>query len=390
MSVNRRFFLKSSAVAAIPAFLPVASSFANESNSNNRVAGNSIIKFFGDGEMFEPAEYISELQKAHTSNAIVRDRYGLGGVVEAMEKKFVEITGKEQAIYMPSGTMANQFAIATLCGENTKVFVQDTSHVYRDEADAAQSVFGKRLMPLAKDETFFTAQQLQEAIASLSEQEVFKSGVGAVSIENPVRRTSERMVPIGEIKKISSFCRSNNIGLHLDGARVYMASAWSGISVKEYCSYFDTVYISLYKYFGAAGGAILCGEKSVIDKMPHLIKIHGGNMYSNWTNAAMALYRLEGFEQRLQDSIKQANELFSALNKTKSFKISPLDGGTNIYKMELAKEIDGKKMQEKLRTAYDIRIGLPNDKNVGQLTVNETILYQPVDYIIKAFKKSAD
>lgn len=386
MPVNRRIFLKSSAIAAMPAFLPITSSFANE--SHNRVADNSIIKFFGDGEMFEPGEYINELQKAHAANAIVRDRYGQGGVVEALEKKFVEITGKEKAIYMPSGTMANQFAITTLCGENTKIFVQDTSHVYRDEADAAQSIFGKRLMPLAKDETFFTALQLREAIASLPQQEVFKSGVGAVSIENPVRRASERIVPIEEIKEISSYCRSNSIGLHLDGARLYMASAWSGVSIKEYCSYFDTVYISLYKYFGAAGGAILCGEKRLIDKMPHLIKIHGGNMYSNWTNAAMALYRIEGFEKRLQDAIQQANELFSALNKTKFFKISSLGGGTNIYSMELAREIDAKKMQEKLRTAYGIRIGLPNDKNMGQLTVNETILYQPVDYIINAFKKS--
>ena len=386
MPVNRRIFLKSSAIAAMPAFLPITSSFANE--SHNRVADNSIIKFFGDGEMFEPGEYINELQKAHAANAIVRDRYGQGGVVEALEKKFVEITGKEKAIYMPSGTMANQFAITTLCGENTKIFVQDTSHVYRDEADAAQSIFGKRLMPLAKDETFFTALQLREAIASLPQQEVFKSGVGAVSIENPVRRASERIVPIEEIKEISSYCRSNSIGLHLDGARLYMASAWSGVSIKEYCSYFDTVYISLYKYFGAAGGAILCGEKRLIDKMPHLIKIHGGNMYSNWTNAAMALYRIEGFEKRLQDAIQQANELFSALNKTKFFKISPLGGGTNIYSMELAREIDAKKMQEKLRTAYGIRIGLPNDKNMGQLTVNETILYHPVDYIINAFKKS--
>ena len=167
-----------------------------------------------------------------------------------------------------------------------------------------------------------------------------------------------------------------------------MASAWSGISIKEYCSYFDTAYISLYKYFGAAGGAILCGEKAVIGKMPHLIKIHGGSMYSNWTNAAMALYRLEGFEKRLQDAIKQANDLFSALNKTKSFKISPLDGGTNTYTMELAKEIDSKKMQEKLRNAFGIRIVPSNDKNIGQLTVNETILYQPVEYIINAFKKS--
>ena len=232
---------------------------------------------------------------------------------------------------MPSGTMANQLAIDVLCGNNTKVFVQDTSHVYRDEADAAQSVFQNRLMPLAKNETYFTADQLRHAIESLPGEEVFQSGIGAVSIENPVRRKDGRMVPLDEIKKISSYCRTNNIKLHLDGARIFMASGWSGISIKEYASYFDTIYISLYKYLGASAGAILCGEKAVIDKMPHLMKIHGGSMYGNWTNAAMALQRLEGFEERLQNSIKRANEIFAELNKESKIKITPLDGGTNIY-----------------------------------------------------------
>ncbi len=161
-----------------------------------------IIKFLYDGEIFEPADYFKLLLQAYATAAIERDRYGVGGVVEALEKKFAEITGKEKAIYMPSGTMANQFAIAVLSGENSKVFVQETSHLYRDEADAAQSVFQKRLMPLAKGETFFTARQLQDAIETMANEEVFKTGIGAVSIENPVRRTDGRMVPVEEIRKL--------------------------------------------------------------------------------------------------------------------------------------------------------------------------------------------
>ena len=159
------------------------------------------------------------------------------------------------------------------------------------KADAAQSIFNKRLMPLAKNQTFFTADELKKAIENLDNEEVFKSGLGCVSIENPVRRTDGRMIPIDEIKKISEYCRSKNIKLHLDGARIYMASAWSGISIKEYASYFDTIYISLYKYLGASGGAILCGDKTLIEKMPHMIKIHGGNMFGNWLNAAMIILK---------------------------------------------------------------------------------------------------
>lgn len=386
---GRRKFLKQSGIGLLPALVPFNSLAASETNKNQWLPpATPVIKFYGDGEMYEPGDYLNELQKANAIANITKDIYGAGGVVQVLEKKFAAITGKEKAIYMPSGTMANQLAISVLSGENIKVFVQDTSHVFRDEADAAQSVFQKRLMPLAKGDTFFTAQQLQHAVESLKADEVFNTGIGAVSIENPVRRTHGKVVPLEEIRKISAYCRSNNIKLHLDGARIFLASVWTGISVKEYASYFDTIYISLYKYFGASGGAILCGSEEVINKMTHLIKVHGGSMYGNWTNAAMALYRMEGFEARLQKAIKAADEIFKALNKLPGVQINSLAGGTNIYTMELSKEIDGKKMQETLNKEFNIKMPRPDDRNHVLISVNETLIYQSTDYVINAFKKS--
>ncbi len=383
---NRRNFLKLSGLTVVPALIPPGSLLAADNDRRASPADDVIIRFFGDGIMYEPTQYIAQLQQVNSKQVIERDRYGAGGAVAALEKKFEEITGKEKALFMPSGTMANQFAIAVLSGENTKAFVQDTSHVYRDEADAAQSVFQKRLMPLAKGETYFTAEALKQAVESLKEQEVFASGIGAVSIENPVRRTDGRMIPVEEIKRISEYCRSNNIRLHLDGARIYMASAWSGISIKEYASYFDTIYISLYKYLGASAGAVLCGEKKVMERMPHLMKIHGGTMYGNWANAAMALHRLDGFEDRMKQAVKRADEIFAALNKLPGIKISALDGGTNIYRLELGKEIDGKKWQETLNKRYNIRIIPPGNTNQTQLMVNETLLFRDAAYVVDSFK----
>ena len=384
--MKRRNFLKNSAISIFPALSPLIPSISSAQTSHT--PATSTIRFFGDGEMFEPGDYINELQKTHNTEKINKDQYGMGGAVEQLEKRMAELTGKDKAIFMPSGTMANQMAIAILSGENAKVFVQDLSHVYRDEADAAQTVFNKRLIPLAKNETFFTSQQLREAIESLPEQEVFQSGVGAVAIENPVRRASGRMVPYEEIQKISAYCKSKNIKLHLDGARLFIASGWSGISIKDYASHFDTVYISLYKYLGASGGAILCGDRSAIDKLPHMIKIHGGTMYGNWANAAMALHRLEGFEGRLKESIRRANEIFTALNKNPAIKITPLNGGTNMYNLSLSKEKDGKKLQESLNKIFNIKIPSLQENNQALLTVNETLLYQPAEYVIEAFNKS--
>jgi len=386
---NRRNFLKLSGLSVLPVVLPATSLFAAEKNNHFPPVDEPIVRFGGDGEMFEPGAYIEILKQVNATAAITRDSYGNGGAVATLEKRFEEITGKEKAIFMPTGTMANQLAIAVLSGENTKVFVQDLSHVYRDEADAAQSVFQKRLMPLAMGETCFTADELKRAVESLGELEVFKSGIGAISIENPVRRSNGRMVAIEEIRKISEYCRSNNFKLHLDGARIYMASAWSGVSVKEYASYFDTIYISLYKYMGAAAGAVLCGDKKVIEKMPHLVKIHGGTMYGNWANAAMALHRLEGLETRLRDVVSRSAELFALLNKIPGITITALNAGTNIYQLQLGKEVDTKKMNASLRNTYNIRIPLPPDSNSRSfITVNETLLYRDNNYIVEAFKKA--
>jgi len=381
--MNRRIFLKNSGLAITPALLPTIHAWANEKGHQPFNADEPVVKFYGDGDFFDGPVYWQQLEEANKKQLVKIDRYGNGGSVEELEKRFATITGKEKAIYMPSGTMANQFAIAVLSGENTKVFVQDTSHVYRDEADAAQSVFNKRLIPLAKNETYFTADELKKAIENLDSEEVFKSGIGCVSIENPVRRSNGRMVPLEEIKKISEYCRSRNMKLHLDGARIHMAAAWSAITVKEYSSYFDTVYISLYKYLGASAGAILCGNQAVIEKMPHLIKIHGGSMFGNWLNAAMALHRLDGLEVRLQEAIKRSKEIFSSLGSL-GIKVSALNGGTNIYSAKFPAGIDVPGFHNSLKTHF-IVMPRPNANNESLLTVNETLLYREPKFIVDAF-----
>ncbi len=118
--------------------------------------------------------------------------------------------------------MANQLAIKLLNGNNTKVIVPDNSHVFRDEADAAQSVHKLRLIPLGKNKAYFNLNDVKNAIKYLDENEVFKSGLGTVMIENPIRRADGTIIPLKTIVEITEYCREQGYKLHLDGARGWM------------------------------------------------------------------------------------------------------------------------------------------------------------------------
>jgi threonine aldolase len=383
---GRREFLKSSGLATIPLLLPAGLTGTDAFESN--AAKQESINFFTDGALTSPSEYVKELQAIVEKNSDTQDSYAKGGAVAKLEQKFAEITGKEKAIFMPTGTMANNLALRVLSQGSTKIFVQETSHLYRDEGDAAQSVHSKRLIPLATGKAGFSLEELKEAIAYHDKGEVFKSGIGAVSIENPVRRADGQVFPIEEIKKISSYCRENNIKLHLDGARLHLASAYSGVPIKEYASYFDTVYISLYKYLGSKGGAVLSGDAKVIDQMPHLIKIFGGNIYQNWPYAAMALDKLIRIEDLLQRSRAKGDQLISLLNQLPDMKITKIHNGSNVFNLQISAPVNHEKLTAHLKEKELIQIRMPDNEGNIKFFINETILKRSNESIVNAFKKA--
>jgi len=382
---NRRAFLKSSGLSALPLLAPTLPAFARTASPQPAPAEKAM-NFIFDSGMPGPAACISMLQEINNTKPIAPDVYGDGGAVQELEKKFMEITGKERAIFMPTGTMANQLAIHVLSGENAKVFVQETSHVYRDEADAAQTVHNKRLIPLGQGQAAFTQTDLQQAVEYHQEGEVFASGIGTVSIENPVRRADGQFIPIDELKKISAYCKKQGYKMHLDGARIHLASTWSGVPIAEYASLFDTIYISLYKYLGAPSGAMLCGDKAVIDKMPHLIKIYGGSMFHNWSNAALALYNLEQIDERLKQVRKRGDELIAMLNQLPGIKISSIPNGTNIYLLQFGAGVNALQVRAKLANDHNIRMRQANESGLARFALNETLLYQDISKTLAAFK----
>ncbi|KAA3440610.1 threonine aldolase family protein [Rufibacter hautae] len=382
---GRRDFLKTSGLATLPFLLPTGLSASAGLTDYAKKEEN--VNFVTDGAMTSPLEYARELQVLAEKYPDAQDTYGKGGAVSRLEAEFAKLTGKQKAIFMPSGTMANNLALRVLSEGKSKIFVQEMSHLYRDEADAAQTVHSKRLVPLAPGKGEFSLADLKDSIAYHQKGEVFQSGFGAVSIENPVRRADGQVFSLEEIKKISAYCRENQIKLHLDGARLHLASAYSGVPIREYASYFDTVYISLYKYLGSKGGAILAGDAAVIDQMPHLIKIYGGNIYQNWPYAAVALDKIGNIESLLQQSRAKGGQLMALMNASGNMKVSPIQSGSNVFNLQITAPVNYEKFAAYLKEKQ-IQLRMPDSQGVIKFFVNETILRRSNESIMDALKKA--
>ncbi|SEW39765.1 threonine aldolase family protein [Chitinophaga arvensicola] len=386
--IQRRHFLKASALSALAGALPLGSHATPAPGFTDPDKDSEKIYFINDGIFYRPFDYLQQLQMIQQKHPIGRDFYGTDGTMKELLDKCCEITGKEAAVYLPSGTLSNQLALQVLSGENPKVMVQESSHVYRDEADASQTIFHKRLIPLGKDHATFTLEELKAAVNWHKTEEAFEAPVGALSIETPVRRYTNTYFPLEEIIRITDYCREQGIKTHLDGARLHISAAFTGNKVIDYAKHFDTVYLCLYKYLGAQGGAVLCGEKKVIDKMPHLIKVHGGGIFTNWGNAAMALHHLQDIDQVLQAAITKAQSLFKSLNTLGGLEITARERGTNIFDLRFDKKIDTVKMAHWLRNEQGIIVGQPQPYGASRMMVNATILRRDNAAITAAFKSA--
>jgi threonine aldolase len=327
----------------------------------------------GDGLSLSSTEYVEKLQEIVERRGIAEDDYSLGGVVEELEEKMAGVLGKERAIYFPTGTLANHVAVRKLARERDRVIVPNDSHLYNDSGDCAQQLSQLNLVPLVSETATFTLEQVTSLVERTRSGRV-TTGVGALVIESPVRRKLGELFDYGEMKRICAFARDNDIRTHLDGARLYMASAYTGISPREYASHFDTVYVSLWKYFNAGSGAILAGPNEVIDGLYHTRRMFGGGLPAAWPYAAVALH-YQGFETNFARAVETAGKFFSLMKQYRSFEIEPIPNGSNIFKL-LVKEgnldLDLDRFRQNL-SAKGVLLSPPRPEQSGfLLTVNAT------------------
>ena len=350
-------------------------------------SSNTVI-FRGDGEPKPPSLMLQQLAEFDQNFTLKEDSYSLGGNVEQLEKKCAEMLGKEAAVFMPTGTLANHLAIRKLCGVKPRAIVQEQSHLYNDSGDCVTRLSNINLIPLAKERPYFTLETLKAAVHQAEGGRVINP-VGAVMVESPVRRQLGQIMPFDEMKAVTDYCRGKQIGSHLDGARLYMMSGATGIPPTDYAVLFDTVYVSLYKYFGAPFGAILAGTAEFADGLYHDRRMFGGGLASANFAAALALQGIDGFEERFNRAMTRASALFDKINALESISVERFAHGSNIFPLKLASDVDGTRFVEVLKE-HSVSVSPPEGDDTGRimLTVNPTVLRQDIQNLFCAFERA--
>jgi threonine aldolase len=340
---------------------------------------------FGDGIPHTPEEYAQLLNRLTAGEAVQPDDYSRGGTVERLEARMAAILGKEAAVWLPTGTLANHLAVRFLAGNRRRVIVQAESHLYNDCGDCCQTLSGLNLIPLAPGKATFTLDEVERAANDAVMGRVL-APVGAIQIESPVRRRVGERFDFEQMKRISAWARSRGVGMHLDGARLFLECGYTGRSPKEYAALFDTVYVSVYKYFNAASGAILAGPKEMLANAYHPRRMFGGSLPHAWPYAAVALHYVEGFETRFRAAVETSEHVIALLAKDGSFAIERVPNGTNIFRLK-AFNVNAPVYRDRLEGA-GVYAPQPGQGDWFSLQVNETWRRAPAEELAARFRKA--
>jgi threonine aldolase len=288
----------------------------------------------GDSGAATPADVVRQLADAVASNPPEIDVYGVGGAVGAFERRMAAALGKERAVLMPTGTLANVLAARAHARRTgaSRVIVQTESHLANDSGDALAELAGLTPRPIAHAD--FTAETIAAEIDRASTARV-AAPVAAVVIESPVRRLAGAVVPLAEQQAICAAAHARGVACHLDGARLYIAAGFLGRTVAEIAAPYDSVYVSLYKYFGVPFGAILAGPAALIDGLFHERRRFGGGLNQMWPIAVVADGALDRMAAEWRAVADRARAVTARLVDAGVALTAP-EHGSNVFRLSVA------------------------------------------------------
>ena len=251
-----------------------------------------------------------EMRKAIYNAECGDDVYMEDPTVNKLQEISADITGKEKAIFISSGTMGNLIPMIILGRKTRQVLLEEESHIIHYELGGVSSLAGIIPLSVKAERGILTKDIIKNY---LNEQPYYMSSVNIVEVENTHNRHGGSVYPISVLKELHDFTKSKNIHLHMDGARVFNAAIASKVSVKEIASNTDSITFCLSKGLGAPMGAMICANKDFIDEAFRIRKLIGGGMRQIGLMAAAGVYALENNIPSLEEDHQKAKKIANAI-----------------------------------------------------------------------------
>ena len=279
--------------------------------------------------------------------------------VNALEQRLAEMFGMDEALFFPTGTMANQTALKLHTNPGEQVICDKYAHIYNYEGGGASFNSGISCHLIEGHRGMFTAKQAEAAI---NPPEFYHSPLTSlIEIENTTNKGGGACWDFEELKKIRKVADKHSLGYHLDGARLWNALVAKQESAKQYGDLFDTISVCLSKGLGCPVGSVLIGKSELMKGALRVRKILGGGMRQVGYLAAAGLYALDNHIERLNDDHKRAKEIGEVLSQMPLIKkVEPIE--TNIVIFELNDGISEVGFLNKLKEKNIHIIGMGSNK----------------------------
>lgn len=304
------------------------------------------------------------MRQAMTNAEVGDDVYGEDPTVNALQERVAGLLGKEDALFVASGTMGNQICLRVHTSPGDEVICEAGSHFLHFEGGAMPVLSGIQARTIVGHRGMIEAEQVRTALRANT---YYFPRSKVVALENTHNLAGGTVLPLASIQEISGFCQKNRLALHLDGARLWNASIASGVSLETYGQLFDSISICLSKGLGAPAGSVIAGSREFIAEARRVRKQLGGGMRQIGLLAAAGHYAIDTNLSRLAEDHANAREFAEIIASSPDVEIDLENVQTNIIIARLHGDISASQFCQKMQQK-GVRISMMDEQTLRAVT----------------------
>jgi threonine aldolase len=326
-------------------------------------------------------EPTDEMRAAMFEAQVGDDVYRDDPTMIELENYAAYLTGKEAALFVPSGTFGNQLALFTHCRRGSEVILGDDCHIVQHEVGAASVIAGVQLRTLSSNRGELDPNEIESKIRT---EDIHYPATSLICLENA--HSNGRVISLENMARVHNISIKNKIPIHLDGARLFNAASYLNVDAQDICCYCDSVMFCLSKGLCAPVGSILAGDKSFIDRARKGRKLMGGGLRQSGFLAAAGLIALQTVRLRLGEDHQNARLMGEELAKIPGLDVNLENIHINMVYFTLPAEIvNGDQLVGELQQK-GIKIN-PSENGLMRFVCHNWVKEKDVHYVADTLKE---